>query len=374
MAFLGNQRFRLGLLVNPLAGIGGPLAAKGSDDIELTDGLHYRAFERVKRVLSAFEPITDSLALVVAPSAMGADLVDVNHFQVETLSYPLVWPSTAADTIAIARLMLDQDLDLLLFVGGDGTARNIVTAVGEQIPVLGLPSGVKMHSGVYAVSPEAAAELIIHLVEHQLVNVSLREVRDIDESEFRQGRVKSRFYGELCVPAEGAYVQAVKMGGVEYEPLVLDDIAEHIIETLDEGKLSIVGPGSTTRAILDHLGLPNTLLGIDVLLGRELILSDANEVQLLDLLHQHQGDRQMVVTCIGGQGHVFGRGNQQLSPSVIKAVGKDNITIVATRSKLKALEQRPLLVDTNDAELDRSLKGYFQVVTGYQDAVLYPLC
>jgi predicted polyphosphate/ATP-dependent NAD kinase len=198
-----------------------------------------------------------------------------------------------------------------------------------------------------------------------------QEVRDIDEEAFRHDRVRSRFYGEMLVPGEGRYLQHTKVGGRESHDLVAADIAAWLVENMEAGRTYLVGPGSTTAAIMEQLDLPNTLLGVDAVRDGKVLASDADESTLLQLLADAPGAATIIVTVIGGQGHIFGRGNQQLSPAVIRAVGLDNIVLIAAKSKIAALAGRPLLVDTNDPELDRALCGYRTVVTGYDDHILY---
>jgi len=269
--------------------------------------------------------------------------------------------------------MRERGADVIVFAGGDGTARDIFDVLGDSFPVLGIPAGVKMHSGVFAVSPEAAAELLLTIADGGLVGLALKEVRDIDEAAFRENIVRSRFYGEMLVPASGEYLQHTKIGGVEDVDLVAADIAAWVVEDMNSERIYLIGPGSTTAAIMAELGLANTLLGVDVIRDNQLLLCDANEEMLLRLLHDTDDEACIVVTAIGGQGHLFGRGNQQFSPAVIRAVGIDNIEIVAAKSKISALQGRPLLLDTNDRELDFALSGYHKVTTGYRDQILYRL-
>ncbi len=183
--------------------------------------------------------------------------------------------------------------------------------------------------------------------------------------------VRSRFYGELLVPSAGHFLQHTKVGGREDPQLAAADIAAWQVETMEPGHTYLIGPGSTTAAIMQELNLPNTLLGVDVVRDGKLLAADADEQRLLHLLADAPGPAHILVTAIGGQGHLFGRGNQQFSPAVIRAVGLGNITIVAAKSKMAGLEGRPLLVDTNDTQLDLALCGLRTITTGYDDHVLY---
>jgi predicted polyphosphate/ATP-dependent NAD kinase len=227
-----------------------------------------------------------------------------------------------------------------------------------------------MHSGVFAVSPEAAGAVIHKLCVGGLVRLGRAEVRDIDEAAFRLDTVRAKFYGEMMVPAEGQFMQHTKVGGREDQALVATEIAAWVVESMETDRLYILGPGSTTAAIAEELGIAPTLLGVDVVHRGKLLASDADEAELLSLL-ENGCKATIVVTAIGGQGHIFGRGNQQLSPDVIRTVGKDNIMLVAAKSKITDLEGRPLLVDCNDASLDAELEGYWPVTTGYDDQIMY---
>ncbi len=372
------SEFKLGLVINPYAGVGGPLAYKGSDGKAaeaLARGAELRAEARCLRCLQALSALLkgrgEGVVVYGFAGAMAEAVATEAGFDFVCVGEPCAQPSTADDTVAAARALLASTVDLLLFVGGDGTARDIHAAVTERLPVLGVPAGVKMHSGVYAVSPESAAEIVAALVNGQLVDIGAEEVRDIDEEAFRQGVVKARYYGELQVPRLGQFLQHVKSGGREVEELALADIAADFVERMDDDTLYIIGPGTTTRALMDELGLANTLLGIDAICNGELLGSDLDAPALQSLVDGHRGPVVIVVTAIGGQGHILGRGNQQLSPALIRRVGRAGLMVVATKSKIAELGGRPLLVDTNDAALDRELEGYLPVITGYRDSILY---
>ncbi len=373
MAGLSKSLFRLGLIVNPWAGIGGPAGLKGSDgnaaEMARSTGAAQRAPQRMARALAALSEERVKITTLGFAGDMGEGVAA--NWSFEVLGSAATEPSTAHDTVRAARALCDAGCDLILFAGGDGTARDIYRAVGDAVPVLGVPAGVKMHSGVYAVSPESAAEIVAAMVRGDWVDVSCEEVRDIDEDAFRSGRVSTRYYGELLVPRVGQYLQATKVSGREVEELVVADIAAEVVEQLDDQTLYVVGPGSTTAGIMVELGLDGTLLGVDVVQGGKLTASDVSAEQLEQLCDQHPGDVVIIVTAIGRQGHILGRGNQQISPSVVRRAGPQNLWVVATKSKLSELEGRPLLVDSNDRDLDLSLEGFIRVITGYQDSVLY---
>ena len=228
-----------------------------------------------------------------------------------------------------------------------------------------------MHSGVYAITPEMAGKLVCKLVRGELVDIRSQEVRDIDEEAFRQGKVKARYYGELLVPEEGQFMQHVKSGGKEVESLVLEDIAATLIENMEADDLYIIGPGSTTRGLMEELGLENTLLGVDLVKNRELLASDVTATEIEQAIDETNGMAKVVITPIGGQGHLLGRGNQQLTPEVIGLVGREHLIVIATKTKITELNGRPLLVDSNDPALDRELSGYILVITGYRDQIFY---
>ncbi|WP_439133693.1 ATP-NAD kinase family protein [Pseudomaricurvus sp.] len=369
----------LGLIINPWAGIGGPAGLKGSDDRSLVaqalaEGAERRAAGRAQRCLKQLQQAQGELLTVLTCSGqMGEAEARAAGFCPTVVFTCEDQVSQADDTQQAARLLMQEGVDLLLFVGGDGTARDVCAAVGEQLPVLGIPSGVKMHSGVFAISPEGAAEVVLSMMSGELVDLRLQEVRDIDEAAFREGVVKSRFYGEVQVPECGHFVQSTKDGGREVEELVLDDIAADLRERLEPDVYYLIGAGTTPRALMDELQLPNTLLGIDVICNEEIVAADLSGQQLEGLLQGFDGKVVIILSITGGQGSLIGRGNQQLTPEVLKRVGRDNVWVLATKSKIKTLAGRPLLMDSNDPDLDAAWSGYIPVITGYRDQILYPL-
>lgn len=364
--------FKLGLIINPLAGVGGSVALKGSDGEEtakqaLALGAEPKAGMRTLQALEVLQGL--DIQIITYPAEMGADVAQQAGFTPQVIGQIESGRTSAEDTLSAAKELVAAGVDIILFAGGDGTARNICEAIAGAVPVLGVPAGVKIHSGVYAVTPKAAGEIIAMLVKGELVTLGDQEVRDIDEDAFRDGRVRAKYYGELVVPQEHRFLQHVKNGGKESEELVLDDIAADVIEKMDPECYYVMGSGSTVAAVMEQLGLDNTLLGVDLIKDSELIASDCTAQQLLELT---QGQPcKLVITLIGGQGHIVGRGNQQLSSTLLKRIGKENINVIATKTKLSELEGRPLIVDSGDPELNAHLAGVIPVTTGYHDSVLY---
>lgn len=362
---------RLGLIINPVAGLGGAVGLKGSDGMAeqaLAMGAIPRAQERAALVLERLKPWRDDISLRVWGGAMGEDLARAGGWPHEVLGRPSSL-SGPQDTRDAARAMAPC-CDLVLFAGGDGTARDMVDAVGLTVPVLGIPAGVKIHSGVYAVNPQSAAEIVIALLQGQPAALTDTEVRDIDENAFREGRVLARPWGELRVPGMPRYLQHVKCGGKEVEALALAEIAADLSERLEEDHFYIVGCGTTTRALMEYLGQPCTLLGVDLLQGRRCIGRDLDEQSLWERLQDKPFT--VIVTATGGQGHILGRGNQQISPRLIRAAGRERLWVIATPAKLAALAG-PLRVDTGDPALDAELSGWMRVTTGYECFSLVPV-
>lgn len=366
--------FHIGLIINPLAGLGGPAGFKGSDGMAaqaLALGVEAKSALRTQTALEVLLPLRERLQFVTFPGSMGADLLAEMGFAHRVVGELGVGPSSAADTQQAVELLQNAGVALILFAGGDGTARDICAAVREGQPVLGIPAGVKIQSGVYAISPRAAGELTARLIEGGLVRLSSGEVRDIDESALREGRVTARWYGELTVPQEGGYVQQVKQGGVESEELVLVDLADWLQDSWESDVRYVFGPGSTLHGLAQNLGLQTTLLGVDVIENGQVLASDVTEAQLFALVDGYPA--RLLVTAIGGQGHIIGRGNQQISPRVLRAIGLEHLRVVATKRKLGTLEGRPLLVDSGDVALDDAFPDVVRVWAGYKEELLYPL-
>lgn len=308
----------------------------------------------------------DRISLLVGPGPMGEALVPSLSYQVvgEVGDTP-----GGADTRATAQAMLAAGAELIVFAGGDGTARDMVDAIGQQLPVIAIPSGVKVYSSVFAYNPLAAAELLGAFVRG--TDVAEEEVLDIDEAAFREGRVDSHHYGFLLVPEVAQLLQDGKESSdASGSAAAKQDLATAVVETMERGVLYLLGSGTTLRHIADALGVENTLLGIDAVIDGELVARDCNERDLLDLLQKYDMAR-IIVTPLGGNGFLFGRGNKQFTPAVLNKVGTDNVVVVANRQKLLQLDA--LHVDTGDADVDRQLRGYIKVVVGRGHQKLMPV-
>ena len=365
---------RLGLIVNPIAGMGGRVGLKGTDGQDTLDkarelGAVSTAPNRAVAALNRLSSLRDSIEIVTYPHEMGENEAREAGFEPTVIGEISPGHTTSEDTKDAASDMLGLGVDLILFTGGDGTARDIHAAVNGEVQVLGIPAGVKIQSGVFAINPARAGDIASRYMQGGLTTLQELEVMDIDEEAYRDNRLSARLYGYLRVPYEEALVQGSKEATGGSEEISLDAIASEVVEGMEEDTLYVIGPGTTTRPIAEELGLEKTLLGVDVVENGGLLASDVNEETLLGLIEGRRA--KIIVTVIGGQGFIFGRGNQQISPEVIRKVGVENLIIVASPGKLANLKGRTLLVDTGDPEVDKMLSGYRKVVIGYARRSVY---
>lgn len=366
----------IGLIINPIAGMGGRVGLKGTDGPEILVqakklGAKPISGKRATITLERILKLNNDLHLKCPPGEMGETAARTAGFIPELVGDDIKRPSTRSDTLEYARRVTDSGIDLLLFAGGDGTARDIVESIGLTQLVLGIPAGVKIHSAVYAKTPEIAAYLTIRFLRKQIKGYEEVEVMDIDEDSYRRGQLRAKLYGYLRVPANRHLTQGLKSGSPPSDQIDQRSIAEAVIDEMDPDCYFILGPGGTTAAVMDKLGLEGTLLGVDLLLNRDLVGRDMNESELLTAIGQSR--TKIVVTPIGGQGFILGRGNQQISPAVLRRVGKDNLIIISTKRKIQDLQGRSFLIDTGDNQLDNDFNGYYKVITGYNERIVYKL-
>lgn len=375
MAIEGKSKRTIGFIVNPVAGMGGSVGLKGTDGKTIIKkalalGAQPVAPTRAEFFLSELKTIKERIRLMVGAGEMGE--VEAKKYGFSCIVVGERKRETSAeDTIEAAKAVKEQGADLLVFCGGDGTARDIFKAVDISIPALGVPTGVKMHSAVFAVNAQAAAKIVTKFL-FEILPLKEAEVMDVDEGAFRSGRVSAELYGYILIPYEPLLIQGTKTASLTTESELHNQaaIAIYIIENMKPDVLYVLGPGTTTRVIADLLYAEKTLLGVDIFCNRKLFAKDVNEAEILEKIQGRKA--QIIVTPIGGQGFIFGRGNQQISPKIIRQVGLDNIIVVATKSKLENL--RSLRVDTGDPSLDEEFrKRKFKVIVDYKKECNVPV-
>ncbi|TFG33492.1 ATP-NAD kinase [Candidatus Thorarchaeota archaeon] len=366
----------VGLLVNPIAGMGGRVGLKGTDGVveeAVRRGAQpvapRRACEFLKALKSRFRNDSD-IDLLVCPGQMGDDMaceIDFNHRVVDV---DISEKTTSQDTSNCVRALYNEGVRLMVFVGGDGTARDILDAIIEHkfddLLVVGVPSGVKMYSGIFVVSPPDAAE-VVGLVSDGAAGVTEFEIMDADEGAFREDRFIIRLYGYMRGPTVPARFQGAKQASPETvnEHEAQEAIAKYVVEQMISGGTYILGPGTTVKSVADVLGVKKTILGVDIYQDGD-VFNDVNETRIIELVNNFQ-KTWIIVSPIGHQGMLFGRGNQQISPGVIERVGHDHIIVISTPAKLRGIEGGTFKVDTGDASVDESLRGYIRVITDYNE-------
>ncbi len=363
---------RVGFLVNPIAGMGGKVGLKG------TDGVYGKAVElgaepvANNRANKTLEEIEGEHTWFTVGGIMGEDILK-NHFPENEINIVLEAPDDIGKTAAehthkAVKEFLENNVDLILFCGGDGTARDVYEEADKKAPLLGIPAGVKMHSGVFGINPEASAELFNMFAEGQ-AEIGSVDIMDLDEERYRQGDWEIKFHGEAKSIYEPHYIQlgkqSVRSAG---EDELKYDIARYMIEEMEyyPEHLFILGPGSTTAKIQEVLDLDHTILGVDILKNKETVKLDVAEKDILEELEKAEGAK-IAVSVIGNQGFFLGRGNQQISPDVVKRVGLNNIYILATPTKLQ--KTPTLRADTGDPDIDNKIreKEYMRVLQGFRE-------
>ncbi len=365
---------KIGLIINPIAGMGGRVGLKGTDGADtlqkaISLGAKAEAENKTVKALLALQEAApeNSFIIYTCSGKMGEYACQKAGISPIIVYHPDAMTG-AQDTKNAVEEMQKRNMDCLVFAGGDGTARNICQAVGDQALVLGIPAGVKIHSAVFATKPTNAGKLLAAFCQNKTAEKE-SEVMDIDEDAFRNGQVSARLYGYLRIIYAPNLVQSLKSGGVFNNKEANFGIADYMIDHMEKDVYYLIGAGTTTRAIMERLRLPYTLLGVDIVQNKKLICQDANEKEILEMIDNKPF--KIVVSVIGGQGYIFGRGNQQFSPVVLQKAGKENIQIIATLDKLVALQGKPLLLDTGDSVTDKLLAGFYQVLSGYDEHYVY---
>ncbi|NTV00242.1 MAG: ATP-NAD kinase family protein [Methanoregulaceae archaeon] len=359
----------IGFLVNPVAGMGGVVGLKGTDGLvqeAIRRGAHPVSAIRAEKTLGRLK--STPFAFLTCSGKMGQAILERAGITNYRVVYEAPDITTGLDTNKACRALSDHGAEIVLFCGGDGTARDVYDSVGDVLPVLGIPSGVKMYSAVFATSPETAAEILQGWEISGSLHLRDAEVMDVDEEAYRKGELRAELYGYARSPFLPGLVQAAKQVFEDPdEEQAKRSIAQFLVEVMrgTPGILYIIGPGSTTRAIAAELGIEKTLLGFDAVREGKLVAADLNEEGMLQLLSE-RGPSRLVVSIIGALGAVLGRGTQQVSPRVLRTIGKDQVIVVSTPQKLASTPV--LFIDTGDSELDQMFGENISVITGYRIA------
>lgn len=366
---------KIGLLINPIAGMGGKVGLKGTDGQEIlaeaiSRGAMPESAKKAVKALEKLKPLKESIVFLVVSGEMGESVVADLGFRYEVL-HQIKGESSVEDSRLFLERLLEDKVDLLLFAGGDGTARNVADTLPfeKEIPVIGIPTGVKIHSPVYAVTPEDAGELAFEFLSDHPLAILAKEVIDIEEAAFRRDEIITKVYGYLHVPYDESHMQNLKAPSLQSDAEAQISAALQVIDDMDEDVIYIIGSGSTTHRILEELGLKGTVLGIDLVKNKKLIAKDVYEQQILDVI----GDApaKLILSPMGGQSYLFGRGNQQLSDKVLAKLDKEDLIILSTPTKLHSLKRQPFLVYTGNPEIDQKISGFYKVVTGYGQYSMY---
>lgn len=370
-----SQGKTIGLIVNPVAGMGGRVGLKGTDGPDvLLEAVRRGAVpvssERATLALKRLAAFGTPFQLITGAGELGEDAARAAGIEPTVVYTPSCGPSRPDDTRNAALVMAYASVELILFAGGDGTARDVLGVVNDRVPILGIPTGVKMYSAVFGTNPDNAGNLAARVIAGEpSVRFREAEVMDIDEAAMRNDQVSARLYGYARSPHERHLVQNAKAGSVLNENLALDAVARQVVLQMKAGWLYLLGPGTTTRRVMTELGLPSTLLGVDAVMDGALVGADLNEQALIGLMEGLE--TRIVVGVLGGHGSLFGRGNQQISAEVIRRTGRENIIVITSMDKLISLDAGCLRVDTGDAEVDAMLSGHIRVHTGPDRSVFF---
>jgi predicted polyphosphate/ATP-dependent NAD kinase len=372
---------KVGFVVNPIAGMGGRVGLKGTDNVlkeAIARGAKPTAPERAIEFLHKLKENFEDrkIEVLTCPGIMGANEAKSASFSVQVLPMKIERETSAEDTKKAINLLTAVGVDLIVFVGGDGTAKDIFDAIqgSHETLVLGVPSGVKMYSGIFAINPSDAAEVVLALAKKQ-AEIADFEVMDADEKVIRSDTFSVKLHGLLKGPFLPAYIQGSKHISPEtvHEKENQMAIARFIIEEMQPTATYILGPGTTVKCIAELLSIEKTVLGVDIYKKGKVILDVEEKRILKEAETQNWQNIWVILSPIGRQGILLGRGNQQISPEIIKRIGKQHIIVAATRNKLQSIEGNVLRVDTGAAEVDKMLRGYIKVITEYREWRLMPI-
>lgn len=364
---------KIAFVINPIAGMGGKVGLKGTDGSEiLARAMELNAVPeaggKATKAIESFLGVSGGVEFYTASGPMGSKALKSAGIIPQVVHRSGSFTTDADTKSFLTKVKEIDDIDLVIFVGGDGTARDVCDIVGEDIPVIGIPAGVKIHSSCFAINPERGGDLAASFIQGKVKNYSLAEVMDLDEELYRKEEIQPKLFGYLKVPNDQR-LQNRKSGSGKSEVAQQGQIAFQLIDEMKDNLLYLVGPGTTTRALCNALEMEGSLLGVDAIRNKKLLGTDLSEQKILDLIQGRQVG--LIITPTGGQGFLLGRGNHQISPQVLQNIDKENIIIASTMDKIVQLHGRSLLVDTGDDKINIGLSGFYKVVTGFRQAMMY---
>ncbi|MGC9009177.1 MAG: ATP-NAD kinase family protein [Sulfolobales archaeon] len=380
-----RNSLKICFFINPVAGLGGEAGLKGSDYIDISkvlqEGYRLVSYEKAERFFKALDiEYSHNIELIVPQDPMGCSVASkyrtkFKSVYCENLETPLVNQlTTRAHTMEFIRKYIHK-CDLLIFVGGDGTARDVLETLSsieaENKIILGIPAGVKVYSGVFARSPETASRILSYYMNHVMEPVK-RPVIDADENELRKGSLVIRNYGELTTLYIEELIQETKSSYSTYKDFDYEGVARYLDEIFSEriDRLFIVGPGSTLKKVFEYLYIDKTPYGVDAIYMRKLIGKDLSRKDIDELIRKYEKIN-IILTPIPGTRFLIGRGNQQISADVYRRIDKKDLIVITSLSKLSG--KNTVYIDTGDPEVDNKLSGYIRAIVGYREEILIKL-
>ncbi len=352
---------KVGIIVNPIAGCGQFLNLKGSDSLSLKDCPRSISLEKAVEFLGETGDL--DIEYFTVSGKMGEEAFRKAGVEKYSIVYSYTGECSSKDTICAAKTMMSKGVNVLVFFGGDGTARNIVDA-GFSMPVIGVPLGTKMFSSVFAISIARAVQILRTLATGGIPEFGEADVIDLNEAAYEKGEMGLSSYGNLIIPKSELMMSQSK---AEYPETSAEAIAQYIIDGMQGNVNYLIGPGSTCKSINSLLGLDSSLLGFDLVRNGSLVGKDLSEEEIFRISEQ---ETRIILSPIGGQGFLLGRGNKQLSARIISNVGFKNIIVVASEEKLRYI--RGLYVDIWDSETIEKPK-FIKVLFSYGRFKLMPV-
>lgn len=362
----------VGVLINPIAGMGGKVGLHGTDqglaNEALARGATVSSIDRARRALALLSPRKNEIAFFTPMGKMGGELLDSLGISFAPLDMTISSPSSAADTVMAAKAMMSKGVDLIIFAGGDGTARDIFSVVGNSIPMVGIPSGVKMRSGIFAHYPEQAGEIIIQVLNevHAQGRFETIDAEILDLSEQSLEYASSEYFGSAITIQAPTKIMSPKITSSAHYDSALEELAKTLGASLERDRLYFFGPGKSAKMILISCGISRTdksFAGVDAYLNGKVIGEDLDEKSILALLHGGASQKEPILFLgvIGGQGFLLGRGNQQLSLEVMSTIGSKNTYILASAQKINQIVPSRLYVDLGENSEPHLFPKYVQV-------------